>query len=214
MKFNFNLNPLVKPLLLAGLITSAGMSVWAQSPAAGPENNPAPSVAAQPERGANPQHQRAESREQRMHQRGERMQERATKRMADLKVRLQITSGQESAWNSFADAMKPNPAAMQKMRAARTELQGLTTPERIDRMRAMRTERMAAMDQRMDATKTFYAQLNPLQQKSFDQIAAKRMDRDHWNQPSSGRGHRGHDGEHHRGERHERGHSAGERQQS
>jgi periplasmic protein CpxP/Spy len=44
----------------------------------------------------------------------------------------------------------------------------LTTPQRIDKMREMRTQRMAAMDKRMDATKTFYAALSPEQQKTFD----------------------------------------------
>ena len=52
------------------------------------------------------------------------------------------------------------------------EMDKLTTPERIDRMHALRTEHMtamnAAMDKREDATKTFYAALNADQKKVFD----------------------------------------------
>jgi hypothetical protein len=44
----------------------------------------------------------------------------------------------------------------------------LATPERIDRMRAVRAQRNAEMDKRMDATKTFYAALSAEQKKTFD----------------------------------------------
>jgi Spy/CpxP family protein refolding chaperone len=54
-------------------------------------------------------------------------------------------------------------------RPDRAEFARLTTPERIDRMRAMRSERIAEMDKRGDATKTFYASLTPEQKKVFDQ---------------------------------------------
>jgi protein CpxP len=47
-------------------------------------------------------------------------------------------------------------------------MQKLTTPERIDRMRTLRTERQASMDKRGDAVKTFYAALNAEQKKTFD----------------------------------------------
>ena len=108
------------------------------------------------------------------------MQERMAKRQAELKQKLQITSAQEGAWTSWTTAMKP-PAGMK--RPDRAEFEKLSTPERIDRMRAMRTERMAAMDKRADATKTFYAALTPEQKKVFDAESARR-------------GHRGHGGEH------------------
>lgn len=48
----------------------------------------------------------------------------------------------------------------------------LSTPERIDKMRALRsqhmTERTSAMDKRDEATKVFYAALNADQKKTFD----------------------------------------------
>ena len=49
----------------------------------------------------------------------------------------------------------------------------MTTPQRIDQMRQMRAQRNAEMDKRADATKTFYAQLTPPQQKAFDEVSLK-----------------------------------------
>jgi hypothetical protein len=60
-------------------------------------------------------------------------------------------------------------------RPERGEFENLTTPERIDRMRAMRTTRNAEMDRRADATKTFYAALSPQQKKLFDVITEQRF---------------------------------------
>ena len=47
-------------------------------------------------------------------------------------------------------------------------MEKLTTPERIDRMRALRAQQAAEADRRGEATKTFYAALTPEQQKTFD----------------------------------------------
>lgn len=107
------------------------------------------------------------------------MEQARTKHLADFKVKLKITAAQEGAWNSFAETMKP-PADMMAKRPDRAEMDKLSTPERIDKMRALHKERMtameAAMDKRADATKAFYAALSPEQQKTFDSEFAK-MDR-------------------------------------
>ena len=95
----------------------------------------------------------------------ERMQKRHTERLAKLKTELKITAEQEGAWQAFTQAMQP-PQKAQRMQ--REEMRNLTTPERIDRMRSLRQERNAQMDQRADAIKAFYAALTPEQQKQFD----------------------------------------------
>jgi hypothetical protein len=120
----------------------------------------------------------------------ERMQEHMQRRLEGFKRILQITPAQEGAFNAWAAAMLPSQQAMQQQRALHEEMSKLTTPERIDRMRQLRTERNAAMDRRFDATKTFYAQLTPSQQKAFDEASMRFLDDHH------GRGHRGH-GPHH-----------------
>ena len=93
------------------------------------------------------------------------MQEYRAQRQAQLKQKLQLTPGQEGAWTAYVAAMQP-PANMQRRDPA--EWAKLTTPERIDRMRALRTEHQAVMDKHADAMKTFYASLTPEQKKVFD----------------------------------------------
>ena len=94
------------------------------------------------------------------------------KRQAALKAQLKITAAQEGAWTTFTTSMQP-PA--RGVRPDKGDFDKLTTPERIDKMRAMRTEHDAAMDKRADATKAFYATLSPEQQKVFDANAMPRM---------------------------------------
>ena len=102
------------------------------------------------------------------------MQARMTQRLAELKVKLKITPAQEAAWTTYTDAIKPTPRTTQhaSMAASHADLSKLPTPERLDRMRALHTEHMAAMttrmDQRAEATKTFYAVLSADQKKVFD----------------------------------------------
>ncbi|MDT8990344.1 Spy/CpxP family protein refolding chaperone [Curvibacter sp. APW13] len=93
------------------------------------------------------------------------------KRADALKAQLKLTPEQEPAWNAWVSAMKPD-AKSKPQRPNREELDKLSTPERIDKMRALRNEQhsamMAEMDKRDQATKTFYASLNAEQKKVFD----------------------------------------------
>jgi hypothetical protein len=109
------------------------------------------------------------------------MEQMHAKHLADLKAKLKITASQEAAWTTFTEAMKP-PADMMGKHPDRAEMDKLTTPERIDKMRAMHKERMAtmeaAMDKRDEATKTFYATLSAEQKKTYDAENAKMGMRD------------------------------------
>jgi hypothetical protein len=89
---------------------------------------------------------------------------RMAQRLGEFKQKLQISPAQENAWNTWTAAMKPTPM----QRPDRAEIEHLTTPERIDRMHALRAQRNAEMDRRMDATKNFYSVLNPQQRQLFD----------------------------------------------
>lgn len=117
------------------------------------------------------------------------MQARMEQRQAELKAKLQITAAQEAAWSAFTTAMKP-PADL-PARPDHAEFARLTTPERIDRMQAMKARRDAEMAKRADATKTFYAALSPEQQKVFDSESLHMGGRMHRQQ---GSGHGGHGG--------------------
>lgn len=100
------------------------------------------------------------------------MQAMMDKRHAALKAQLQLTPAQEAAWTTFTESHKAPGGMMGKQPAAMADMAKLTTPERMDKMKEMRAQRMgemaAAMDKRMEATKAFYAVLTPEQQKTFD----------------------------------------------
>ena len=108
--------------------------------------------------------------------------------LRDLKGKLKLEAGQETAWTTFEQSMqmpskpmaRPDRAAMEKM----------TTPERIDQMQAHKAQRDAEMQKHADATKTFYAVLNASQKKVFDTETARAMQ-------SMGGGMRQGDGGHH-----------------
>jgi protein CpxP len=117
------------------------------------------------------------------------MQQRRAQKMAHFKETLQITPAQEGAWTAWSASMQP-PANWK--RPDRAEFERLTTPERIDRMRALRTERMAMMDKRAEATKAFYATLDPIQKRVFDLETARRGHRgDHEGGRGGRHGHHG-----------------------
>ncbi|TAG36990.1 MAG: hypothetical protein EAZ34_00545 [Polaromonas sp.] len=177
----FTALPRLNHLMLAGLLATAGVSAMAQSAPA-----MAPTPAGHPEGYSG----------QRMgHQDPAKMQAKAAKRQAAMKAKLSITPAQEGAWTNFTAAMQP-PAGMHARPTPeqRAEFDKLATPERIDKMRAMRTQRMAAMSAQMDkrgeAIKTLYAALSPEQQKVFDTEQQKR---------GKHGGHWGHDGRAHQG---------------
>lgn len=173
-----------KRLFVAGLLAATlGATAIAQTP---PPPPPAAGEAAtQPAAGK----QRQRMSPEQFHQR---MSERHAKRMTELKGKLKLTAAQENAWNTYSAAMQP-PARDGRHRMDREAMAKLTTPERIDRMQIMQTERQAAMRERGDAIKAFYAQLTPEQQKTFDTETLR-----HGRHGKHGRhGHQGGPGKHH-----------------
>lgn len=101
------------------------------------------------------------------------MQEMVAQRQADLKAKLKLSAIQDGAWASYAAALQP-PTGMgtrirpENRKKMHDEMGKLTTPERIDRMNTMQAQRDTEITKRLDATKSFYAALNPEQQKIFD----------------------------------------------
>ena len=120
----------------------------------------------------------------------QRYQERMAQRQAALKEKLKLTAAQESAWTQFTAAMQPGE---RPARPDFKELDKLTTPERIDRMRELRARHSAQADKRGEAVKTFYAALSPEQQKTFDAEFHRQGPGKH----RGGRDHGGMHGHHH-----------------
>ena len=142
-------HPISHRIAATALLAAMALPVLAQQPPAAP---PAPTAPAKASEGRHERHH------------GD-MAQRHAKRLADLKAQLKLTPAQESAWTTFTTAMQPGE---RPARLDRQDMDKLTTPERIDRMRAMRAQHAAEADRRGEATKTFYAALTPEQQKTFD----------------------------------------------
>lgn len=96
-----------------------------------------------------------------------------TERMEHLKTVLQIQPNQQAAWDQYVKSITPEKRAKAD-RQQRSDLRKLTTPERLDLAQKLRKERAAKAEQRDQATRSFYASLNPSQQKAFDAIKVQR----------------------------------------
>ena len=148
---------LLKTMLVAGVLSTAALAAFSQS---------GPTMMEHGMRHMDPA----------------KMDQRVAKHMAELKSKLKITAAQEGAWIIFTTAMKPSgDMAAMGQRPDMAELEKLPMPQRMDKMRALRKERTAAMeagmDKREDAAKALYAVLSPEQQKIADAEHARMMGR-------------------------------------
>lgn len=175
------MKPFVKRSLIVAAILAgiAGVSATAIAQGMGQHQGMDPQMHAQHmgQRGQGPQ-AGADSRkwEERRAQRMEQMTKRHAEHQAQLKSALKITASQEAAWNAYVAGTAPTPPANEPG-MAREDWNQLTTPQRLDKMQALRAERDAAMAKRIEAVKTFYAALTSEQQKVFDTQAHGGMHR-------------------------------------
>lgn len=103
----------------------------------------------------------------------ERMAERYSKHLAELKTKLKLEAQQEAPWKAFTDALQM--PADHNGRPDHAAMSTLSTPERIDQMQAWHSRMDTEMKKRGEATKTFYASLNPEQKKVFDSETGRFM---------------------------------------
>jgi hypothetical protein len=152
-------------LLAASLLAGLGFSAFAQTQ---PPSAAAPAAQQSAHRGGHHAMDPA-----RLQQRQARMQKRMQEQLDYFKFKLKITPAQEGAWSAWTAAIQPAPRPLQRL--DRAEFRRLTTPERIDRMRALRSARQAQTDQRMDATKIFYSTLDAQQRQVFDRAGMRML---------------------------------------
>lgn len=161
---------LPKRALLATMLATAlvGVSATAlvQASALQPTTSAAPTTTAQAATPAKPAAPTAEQRDQQRAERMARMQQKMAERQAAFKTELKLTPEQEPAWNAFIARTQPQTRPARQ--GNREDWSKLTTPQRLDKMQALKVERDAAMAKRVDAIKSFYASLNADQQKVFD----------------------------------------------
>lgn len=80
---------------------------------------------------------------------------------------LKLNPAQESAWNTWKEKMKPDHSAMKELR--RGDWSGLTAIQRMEKKLEITKLRVGKLEDRIVATKAFYAQLSDDQRKIFDQ---------------------------------------------
>ena len=91
-----------------------------------------------------------------------------------LRQALRLRPEQEGALQAFVAAMRPRPGAAERLRD-QARLEGaLPTPQRLDAIVARTDQMRSAMMTKVRATKTFYSQLTPEQQKTFDTLPSPR----------------------------------------
>jgi periplasmic protein CpxP/Spy len=116
--------------------------------------------------------------------------ERVEARLAHIQNALQITSAQQSQWESFANVLRKHARAMdERIQQFRAQAgQGTARPnvsaiERLERMQRMTAERYNRLGEVIAAAKPLYDVLSPEQKQTADQLLARR-------------GHRGQRGHH------------------
>ncbi len=92
---------------------------------------------------------------------------------SDLRRRLMLRPDQEGALQDFVRATSPPPGMQERMYEQQQEARSLPTPQRLDMMISNMDEMRQMMLARVQATKAFYRQLTPDQQRAFDQMGAQ-----------------------------------------
>lgn len=105
---------------------------------------------------------------------GETAAERSARMATHLRDMLQLQPAQEPALEAWLAALKPPEGEMDAHHHEGAD-EAATTPERLDGMLAHLDRMRARMAQVADATKRFYAQLTPAQQKAFDALSPMMM---------------------------------------
>lgn len=86
---------------------------------------------------------------------------------------LHLRPDQMSAFHSFQAASQPSPDEINRLRGASPQtLAGLATPQRLDRIGAFISVQQQMFRRSADATRAFYGQLSPDQQRTFDHLTA------------------------------------------
>ena len=106
----------------------------------------------------------------------EKMKAGMAQHLAEMHDKLKLSGAQEPAWKTFITAI--TPGAM-PAHPDRTAMEKMTAPERMEKMLVLSKERLAKMESRLAALKTFYAVLTPEQKKLVDASHSLMRDKRH-----------------------------------
>ncbi len=97
----------------------------------------------------------------------------------DLPSILHLRPDQQGAYGAYKVGSQPHPDEIAQMRSTSSQaLASMPTPQRLDRIGSVLNLQLQIFQRRAAATRAFYGQLTPDQQRTFDQVTA----------PPSGRG--------------------------
>lgn len=89
-----------------------------------------------------------------------------------LRSQLSLRANQDPALQAYVRAIQPPPGAIERMRQEEQNAARLPTPQRLDFALSHMDQMRTLMAAYAAATKAFYAQLTPAQQRTFDQMHA------------------------------------------
>ena len=91
-------------------------------------------------------------------------------RLQKLHDDLKLSSSQEQAWNDYVAAVNKEKGPRGD-RPPREDFEEMSAPERLEKMLEGMKRHEARLQERLDATKTFYAKLSDSQKQVFDKEA-------------------------------------------
>ncbi|MBR7070211.1 MAG: Spy/CpxP family protein refolding chaperone [Oxalobacter sp.] len=91
-------------------------------------------------------------------------------RLQKLHDDLKLSSSQEPAWNDYV-AVVNKDRGPRGDRPSREDFEKMTAPERLEKMLDGMKRHEARLQERLDATRTFYAKLSDAQKQVFDKEA-------------------------------------------
>jgi len=89
-------------------------------------------------------------------------------RLETLKSDLKLNVSQEAAWSEWVSKIKGDHKSWEEKRKNAESLASLPALDRMEKMLAFSKEHIARQEERLAATKTFYATLSPEQRQIFD----------------------------------------------
>ena len=90
------------------------------------------------------------------------------KRLETLHKDLKLSPSQEAAWTEWSGKIKAGRPAWKERHKEFESWAKLPVPERIEKMLALSKEHVSKLEERLAATKAFYATLTPEQRQIFD----------------------------------------------
>ena len=83
---------------------------------------------------------------------------------------LQLQLSQHPAWRAYKDASAEQKADAARSASEAAQLNAMTTPERLDALRAQLQAQAQSFERQAAATQAFYAVLSPDQRRIFDDV--------------------------------------------